>query len=156
MWRDGQVGITGSCVFITENIFMHQVQTVWISWCIRCWLTLGTWEHRFYRAQIVFALLSHISDILTAISWISEPITGMFVLISIYFSWWLQIWPWNFTIFDIFLQNLLNVWHIGVCTRMPRGKHYTMWHHPAEASAGSYNNVCPNIFFRAWCFAVPN
>ena len=34
---------------------------------------------------------SRISAMLTAFSGISEPITGMFVLISMHLSWWFQI-----------------------------------------------------------------
>ena len=44
----------------------------------------------------MFALSN--SEILTPISWICEQITGMLVLICMYFSWWLQIWQWNSTI----------------------------------------------------------
>ena len=49
-------------------------------------------------------LLSHISDFFMANSWINEPITGMFVLISMYYSWWFQIWSWNSTILTIFYK----------------------------------------------------
>ena len=39
----------------------------------------------FYLAKL--CLVSHISDILMSISQINEPIPGMFVLMSMYFSW---------------------------------------------------------------------
>ena len=67
--------------------------------------------------------LSHISQILTAISRFTEPIPGMFVLIWMYFSWWFQIWSWNSTILTFFLQNWSICWPV-VCTRPPPcGKH---------------------------------
>ena len=50
-------------------------------------------------------LLSQISEIWMCISRINKPIPGMFVLIWMHFSWWFQIWSWNFKIF-IFLKVL--------------------------------------------------
>ena len=49
-------------------------------------------------------LLSKISEILTSISWINEPIPGMFVLFRMHFSWWFQIWLWNLQNIDIFVN----------------------------------------------------
>ena len=47
---------------------------------------------------------THISEILTTISQINEPITGMFVLILMHFLWWFQIMVMKFHNFDIFYQ----------------------------------------------------
>ena len=54
----------------------------------------------FYSTKV--CLLSHISEISTAISRINEPIPGMFVLIWMHFSLWIQIWSWNATISTFF------------------------------------------------------
>ena len=66
------------------------------------------------------AKISEISEILTAISRITEPIPGMFVLNWMHFSLWFQIWSWTFTISTFFLQIWLVVLPV-VCTRLPRG-----------------------------------
>ena len=67
-------------------------------------LTLIEQWHWFYWANV--CLLSHISEISTAISRINEPISGMFVLIWMYFSFWFQILSWNSTIV-IFFMNFI-------------------------------------------------
>ena len=53
--------------------------------------------------------LSQISEIVMSISWINEPIPGMFVLCWMHFSWWFQIWH-EIPKFWHFLQNVLNLW----------------------------------------------
>ena len=52
-------------------------------------------------------LLAIISVILTCISWINEPIPGMFVLTWIHFWWWFQILSQDFTI----LKFMTILWH---------------------------------------------
>ena len=47
-------------------------------------LTLTTRGHWFYFSQVI--------------SGITKPTLGMLVLIWMHFSWWFQIWLWNFTI----------------------------------------------------------
>ena len=64
-------------------------------------LTLRT-LHWFYWTKL--CLLSHISNILTTISRIIEPIPGMFVLIWMHFSWWFQIWSRNPTMLTFFTK----------------------------------------------------
>ena len=53
------------------------------------------------------AKISEISEILTAISRITEPIPGMFVLNWMHFSLWFQIWSWTFT-FRHFFTNFVS------------------------------------------------
>ena len=73
---------------------------------------------RFYWAQI--CLLSHICDFLTSMSRINKPIPGMFVLIWMHFSLWLQIWSWQSGTLA-FLTNLLSFGRV-VCSCPPHYK----------------------------------
>ena len=77
--------LQNNCIqkLILRVLPMDEVVVVWFGIIM---LERGNW---FYWAKLY--LLSHISDILTANSWITEPISSMFVLISMYFSWWFQI-----------------------------------------------------------------
>ena len=81
------------------------------------------WLSTLYHAGIGFTeqnlvcFLTYISEILSAISRISAPITGMFVLISMHFSWWFQIWSWNSKMMTFFLNIL---WFCSLLTcRLP-------------------------------------
>ena len=65
-------------------------------------LTLITRRHWFYRVKL--CLLSHISEVWTAISRINEPIPGMFVLIWMHFTLWFQNVVMKFHNVDIFCK----------------------------------------------------
>ena len=80
---------------------------------LRCWLkTLICFLTLTTQALVLLSkvcLVSHISEISTAISRINEPIPDMFVLIWMHFSLWFQIlWSWNSTILTFF-TNFVNI-----------------------------------------------
>ena len=79
-----------------------------------------------------------------AISRITKPTPGMFVLIWMHFSWWFQIWRWNLIIltFLTFLWDFVFV----VCSPLPGWKRYCL---------SSVESVYIKIVNRMWgcCWA---
>ena len=71
--------------------------------CHECPMTVSTWcSKSLEQGQNLNKLLSCVSEMVTSLSQINEPIPGMFVLIWMHFSLWFQIWSWNSTILNFF------------------------------------------------------
>ena len=80
-----------------------------MKWLTEVWLNTYHTGNDFTEQKL--CMHSNISEILRVISRISEPITGMFILTSMYFSWWFQIWSWNSTIFTQIVKFLSHGLH---------------------------------------------
>ena len=75
----------------------------------------------------IWNLTSFFVKTVRAISRTAAPILGLFVLISMHFSCWIQIWQWKFEFWN-FLKNMLENFHLPSAhdTRVERFKHISV------------------------------
>ena len=120
-------------ITISISIFVHNLKD--LTWAIACSQHM---HGRINDSRTGYCAeaknFTHFLQILGAISRTAEPTLGLFVLIWIHFSCWIQIWQWKckFKIFEMVWKFL----HV-LCSQHLHGK-------------GSGDGCCPILTVSLW------